>query len=147
MVACRWSAALVAVCLLGALFGCARDVSDDETIEDTVGTFLQAVGRDGEEACGQLTGDARGTLVSHADKTPCPRAAESIPAELSPEVVLFLYDFDAVRFRGTLKTQAEVPPVDLGDPIIKEFVPPIPLVKTEDGWRITALTWFFESQL
>jgi hypothetical protein len=147
MVGRRWSAALVAVCLLGALIGCAPDVSDEEAIEDTVGTFVEAVGRDGEEACRQLTGDPRGALVSHADKTPCPRAAESIPAELSPEVVLFLYDFDAVRFRGTRKRHAEVLSVDLGDPTLRNFVPPIPLVKTGDGWRITALTWFFESQL
>jgi hypothetical protein len=146
MVGGRWSAAVVALCLLDAPSGCARDGSDADAIEDTVGTFLEAVGRDGEEACRQLTGDARGTLVSHADKTPCPRAAETMRVE-SPELAQVLYDFDAVRFRGTRKTQAEVLPVDLGDPIVKEFVPPIPLVKTEDGWRITALTWFFDSLL
>jgi hypothetical protein len=146
MIGRRWSAALVAMCLLGALFGCARDGSDKDAIEDTVGTFLEAVGRDGDEACRQLTGDARGALVSHADKTPCPRAAEAMRVE-SPELVLFLYDFAALRFRGTRKTQAEIPPVDLGNPIVKEFVRPIPLVKTEDGWRITALTWFFDSSL
>jgi hypothetical protein len=40
---------------------------------------------------------------------------------------------------GHTQKQAEDLSVDPGDPTLRNFVPPIPLEKTDDGWRIMAL--------
>jgi hypothetical protein len=119
---------------------------DNARIENTVTQFLEAMeDGDGEDACRQLTEVAQAQLISFTDHTPCSRAAEEAPRGaferplgVNPEEfgleAVDLCEFDRIRSSGSARETAKVPC----------FVVDIPLVETEDGWRISGLNWYLK---
>jgi hypothetical protein len=134
---------LVAVCLLMVSLACG---SDSKQVQSTVTDFLEAIDDgDGEKACQQLTQAAQAQLVRITDHTPCSRAAEQAPRAafgrplgVNPEEFglepVDLCEFDRIRFSDTSGHTATVPC----------FIVEIPLVESEDGWRISSLNWYLK---
>jgi hypothetical protein len=156
-------ATLATGCLVAVVFGDFRS-EDEQAVEATVQTFLDAIGDDGETACLQLSLKAQTSLRRREDEKSCERAAESTATEKEP-----LLDFGAIRFSGPENERARVPSAHpneriedlvgddleglrddletyLGDDAALDYVlgrPPIFLEKADDRWRITNLDWYF----
>jgi hypothetical protein len=146
--------AILAVVGLGVSCG---GSADERAVEDTVYTFVDAIGDDGEKTCLQLSREAQARLMRHQDKASCERAAESATR---PDIAD--YDFGAIRF-GPGNESARVPSIlspeyleeavgdiegleeDLGHLGISysALFPPIPLEEGDSRWRITGLDWYF----
>jgi hypothetical protein len=128
-----WVVALV------ALAGCGGSDespagSDREQIEATISAYFAAMGEgDGDEACGHLTSSARQNLATAMGKSSCEEAIELIAeaAESDPEgrkalskVRVLRATIDGVKAEATIKAREDEAPR------------PVPLEKTDDGWRV-----------
>lgn len=133
----------VGVVLLSA---CGGGSPNERAVENTVQTFVDAIGHDGERACLQLSREAQAELKRHEDASSCELAAEGVS-----QPAVFWADFDAIRF-GPDNESARVPSAidpedfaeDLGVESLGFTFPPIPLEEGDGRWRITRLDWFFE---
>lgn len=132
-------AACAAALSVFAFTGCGESPSNDEQIMGVVRTFLGALGEDGGKACSQLTEDAQTSLVTFAEATPCEKAALSIKSA-PPALAYFEDNFEGIRYRGT---EDQITEVDIRPAVSFAPLEPIPLVRTDDGWKITEVGWYF----
>ena len=144
--ATSWIALAVVVGVV-LVSGCEGGSPNERAIENTVDTFVDAIGHDGERACLQLSREAQAELKRLEDASSCELAAESFS-----QPVVVMADFDAIRFGPDNESAIvpsgidpeEFPQLRLGSTGFADIFPPIPLEEGDGRWRITGLDWFFE---